>query len=128
MNASRALGGAVVLLASAWMLSQVSELVGLGRYINDPPRGALGWLVAAFLGGLFARSHFIPVAVGVWAVVWGVILFTLYRIAEPTGQASVPALLQFNAAALALSLGASILGSALGQLASRRGTQDPVTA
>lgn len=124
VNGKRMILGIIGMLATAWALGQVSELLSLGRHIPDAALGGLGWLIAALVGGSIARSGFVPVAVVAWLLVWGVIIYTLYQIARPVGQASLSGIVSYNAVALGISLAATCIGAQLGQrFAERRGNR-----
>ena len=116
-HAVRLLAGAVLLVVVGWLLPFLAARAGLGDVLTTPEIGALGWAVAAFLGGFVARTGFLPVAFVMWVAVWKLSLLALYQIAAPTGEASVVGLLQLNALAIAMSLAATFAGTLLGQKA-----------
>jgi hypothetical protein len=115
----RCAAGVYALLSLAWLIPFIARQTGLAHGVPDTVTGPAVWVVATFVGGFVAKHRFVPFAVLAWATVWGLILFTLYSIAAPLGQASLPRLLQYNAVALAATLAANITGAVLGQLAAR---------
>ena len=119
-HAWRLVAGALVLVGAGWLLPVLAQRTGLGAVFSTPAFFALSWGVASFLGALVARTGFLPVALVLWVAVWKLVLFTLYRIAEPVGQASLLGLLQSNALAIVLGLSATIAGALLGQRAAAR--------
>lgn len=114
-GAWRLVAGGVVLVGVGWLLPVLAQRAGLGAASSTPALFALSWGIASFLGALVARTGFLPVALVLWVAVWKLVLFTLYRISEPVGEASVLGLLQLNALAIVLSLAATIAGALLGQ-------------
>ncbi len=69
-------------------------------------------LFAAGLGGYIAGRRFLLPALAIWALLWLVTGYILWRIAN--GQATVPDLLQSNGPGLLATLLATILGSLIG--------------
>lgn len=88
----------------------------------------VGHLAATFaamtLGGWIARRRFRWIAVALGAIVWVATLAAVMAIAPPGGAGatmSLPAIVQFNALAIVLSLLLSWLGAVLGErLAARK--------
>ena len=71
---------------------------------------------AAFAGGWIARKRFMLAAIGYWAVAWCVVIYILYSIALPTGQASLRGIIGFNVLPIAFTYGAVFVGAGLGQM------------
>ncbi|HEU4670863.1 MAG TPA: hypothetical protein VFR91_09140 [Dyella sp.] len=72
--------------------------------------------VAATIGAFIARRGFVLPALGLWLVQWLVVVYVLYWIAEPTGQASALAIVQRNMPGFFLSAAAVASGALLGQV------------
>lgn len=120
----RMIVAAVVMLVVSAM---AGELLGLFGVENSHLQPALVGLLGATLGGLIARSRFVPAALLVHAAIWLVILYTLHSLAN--GQSTYLAIASHNASAMALSFPLVGLGAYLGQrLAARRGPSPPVVA
>ena len=85
--------------------------------------GAVHSLLEMFLGAVagawLARRPFVVPALVVWAFLWGVVTWLLYRIAAPTGNGSVVAILQYNWLAIVLSGVGAVAGALCGQVMAR---------
>lgn len=117
MSVKRIVAGLVAMVVTACALSFAGELLGIDRFLAVG--GGLSFLTSALVGGFVARSGFVLPALLVWSAVWGAVIYTLYRIAEPTGTASIAGILSYNAMDLAISLIGTWCGAVLGQHASR---------
>lgn len=83
-------------------------------------QSVLVFFLAALAGGWLAGRRFVLPALGVWAAVWLVVGYLLYRIAAPASDAPLAALVASNWLALVLSGAAVVAGARAGQLLSRQ--------
>lgn len=120
MNTKRIVAGIVAMVATAWAVSFVGQMLNLDRFLADPISGGLGLFLSALVGSFVARSRFVLPALSLWLVLWVAIIYVLYRIAGPVGAPSVIGLLSYNAIALIVSLVGAYSGAVLGQHLSRR--------
>ena len=97
------------------------EILSLGNVSLSPviQSVALGF-VATALGAFVARRGFLLPALGLWLLGWLGSIYMLYLIAAPTGQASVPAILQYNLLSILFSAVAVSAGALFGQFLARR--------
>lgn len=100
---------AAVDLAAAALVSMTSLAAG-----SVVQAVAIGFLGAA-VGGYIARRRFVLPALALSLLEWLAALYLVYRIAEPTGQASVVSIVQLNLPAVLLSSVAVVLGVWFGQ-------------
>ncbi len=113
MNTKRILLG----LAAAAVVGLVAgELIALSSFAGDRvvQSVAVSFLGAA-VGAFIARRDFVLPALGLWLFEWLVVVYVLYGIAVPTGQASVMAIAQYNLLNILLSALAVVLGALIGQ-------------
>ncbi len=112
--------GVAAMLTIGWGLSYASELLGVEHHMAATALNGLIFGVSALVGGFIARSGFVPVALGAWLIIQAVIVYILYRIAEPSGQVSIINILSYNLVTLLVSLFSTWGGAAMGQYLSRR--------
>ena len=77
-------------------------------------------LLSVGLGAFVARRNFLIPAFALLAFYWAYIIYVLYLIAAPTGQASVLGILLTNTSALTLQAFATTIGVIAGQLLGQR--------
>ncbi len=118
MNAKRILLG---LAATAVFGLVAGELISLSNLTVGPVvRTVVLAFLATAVGALVARRGFVFPALGLWFVEWLVVIYFLYRIAEPTAQASILAIARLNLPNIMLSALAVVLGALLGQVLAER--------
>lgn len=130
---TRTLLGCIAALAVLLAFGLLASL--LGPRVNQAIDTGLGSValvdllatfVAMLAGGWVARRNFRRIAVALNAISWVAILSVLLLAADATSpppMQSLPALLQYNALAIVLSLALAWLGAAWGErLANRRAT------
>ena len=113
MNTKRILLG----LAAAAVFGLVAgELISLANFTVNPAlqSAVLGFLATA-IGAFIARRGFVLPALGLWLVEWLLVVYLLYFIAAPTGQASFLAIAQVNLRSILLSALAVAIGALVGQ-------------
>ncbi len=113
MNTKRILLG----LAAAAVFGLVAgELISLANFTVNPvlQSAVLGFLATA-IGAFIARRGFVLPALGLWLVEWLLVVYLLYFIAAPTGQASFLAIAQVNLRSIVLSALAVAIGALVGQ-------------
>ena len=113
MNTKRILLG----LAAAAVFGLVAgELISLANFTVNPAlqSAVLGFLATA-IGAFIARRGFVLPALGLWLVEWLLVVYLLYFIAAPTGQASFLAIAQVNLRSIVLSALAVAIGALVGQ-------------
>jgi hypothetical protein len=118
MNMKRILLG----LAAAAVFGLVAgELISLANVTVDPVLQSivLGFLATA-IGAFIARRGFVLPALGLWLVEWLLVVYLLYFIAAPTGQASFLAIAQINVLSIVLSALAVAIGALVGQALAKR--------
>ena len=108
------LGLASLILAHI-ILSMITQAILPESTASITAQSIVVQFLAAIVGGFVARERFILVAMGVWAALWAAVLYTLYLIAVPTGQASILSIIQHNVVTLLLSGAATVVGVHLGQ-------------
>ncbi len=97
------------------------ELVSRANIAIDPAlRSLVVGLVAAAIGAFIARRGFVLPALGLCLAEWLLVIYALYRIAEPVAQASVLAIAQLNLPIFLRSAAVVALGALLGQAFARR--------
>lgn len=120
---------ALSLLLLGGLAAQMVGGGGEGGQILHTPLGrvpvgdVLMVLLAMAVGGAIARHKFRAVAVLMVLIVWLAILTVLVAMIAPDSpppMASLPAMLKYNGAAIALSLLAAWLGASLGQFLAAR--------
>ena len=118
MNTRRIVLGIAVAVVFGLVTGALMSLANLsvGPVVQSVAVGFLGTAVGAFI----ARRSFVFPALGLWFVEWLVVAHFVYRVAEPTGQASVLAMAQLNLPSILLSALAVVLGALLGQALARR--------
>ncbi|MEG3792317.1 hypothetical protein V1318_19525 [Lysobacter sp. CCNWLW3] len=129
----RVLLGCIAALSVLLLGGLAAQLAGAnsegGQILHTPlgrvPIGdVLMVLLAMTVGGAVARRKFRAVAVLMVLIVWLAILTVLVAMIAPDSpppMASLPAMLKYNGAAIALSLFAAWLGATIGEtLANRR--------
>ena len=118
MDTKRILSG----LAAAAVFGLVAgELISLANFTFNPLLQSivLGFLATA-IGAFIARRGFVLPALGLWFVEWLLVVYLVYLIAAPTGQASFLAIAQRNLLGIVLSALAVAIGALLGQALARR--------
>jgi putative Mn2+ efflux pump MntP len=118
MNTKRILLG----LAAAAVFGLVAgELISLANVTVNPVLQSivLGFLATA-IGAFIARRGFVLPALGLWLVEWLLVVYLLYFIAAPTGQASFLAIAQINLLSIVLSALAVAIGALVGQALGKR--------
>ena len=97
------------------------ELISLANFTFNPllQSVVLGFL-ATTIGAFIARRGFVLPALGLWFVCWLLVVYLLYFIAAPTGQASFLAIVQINLLGIVLSALAVAIGALVGQALARR--------
>jgi hypothetical protein len=118
MNMKRILLG----LAAAAVFGLVAgELISLANVTVNPVLQSivLGFLATA-IGAFIARRGFVLPALGLWLVEWLLVVYLLYFIAAPTGQASFLAIAQINVLSIVLSALAVAIGALVGQALAKR--------
>jgi hypothetical protein len=97
-------------------------MAGLGTHqsLYGSAPSILVAVAAASAGGWIAQRRFLLPALLLWATLWCAIVYLLYRVAAPAGDAAPASILIDNATAIACSCAATVLGVTLGQWAGRR--------
>lgn len=123
MNTQRILLGLAAAVVSELVAGQLLSLTNLsaGPVVQTVALTFLGAAVGAFV----ARRGFVLPALGLWLVEWLVVVYLLYRVAQPSGQASIRAIVQLNLLSIVLCALAVVGGVWLGQAVARR-SQDAV--
>jgi hypothetical protein len=117
MNKKIAVG--MVTVALFWLIG--NELIGLLELPIPPgPQSFVISLTGSGIGAYIAKRNFIIPAFAVWFLCWCFAIYMLYLIAEPTGQASISSIIEYNILALAISAIASFIGALGGQVLAQR--------
>jgi hypothetical protein len=118
MDTKRILLGLAVAAVSGLV---AGELISLANFTFNPllKSVVLGFL-ATTIGAFIARRGFILPALGLWFVGWLLVVYLLYFIAAPTGQASFLVIAQINLLSIVLSALGVAIGALLGQSLARR--------
>ena len=118
MNTKRILLG----LAAAAVFGLVAEeLISLASFTFNPLlRSVVLGFLATTIGAFIARRGFVLPALGLWFVDWLLVVYLLYFIAVPTGQASFLATAQINLLSIVLSALAVAIGALVGQALAKR--------
>ena len=104
----------LVVMYLVWIVgSQVLSLLNVDLSQTFQP--ALMWLVSAGFGGFMARRNFLLPALSLFLLYWGYVIYVLYLIAAPTGQASVLGILHYNWISFIASALGVVIGVLLGQ-------------
>lgn len=117
MNATRILLGLAAAAAFGLAAGQLAPLTDMTG--SATMQSVFLCFAGTAIGGFIARRGFVLPALGLWLVEWIVVAWFLLRIAAPTGQASLPAILQLNLPAIVLSAIAVVLGALNGQALAR---------
>lgn len=118
MNTKRILLG---LAASAVFGLVVGELISLANFTVHPVlQSVVPGFLATAIGAFVARRGFVLPALGLWFVEWLLVVYLVYFISAPTGQASLLAIAQTNLLSIVLSALAVAIGALLGQSLARR--------
>ena len=118
MNTKKILLGLATTVAFGLVAGQ---LLSLGNVALSPVIQSVGFgFVGTALGAFVARRGFLLPALGLWLLGWLGSIYMLYLIAEPTGQASIPAIVQYNLLGGFLSALAVSAGALFGQYLARR--------
>ncbi|WEN15451.1 hypothetical protein PY254_01885 [Rhodanobacter sp. AS-Z3] len=118
MNTQRILRGLAAAVACGLL---IGGLASLAKVTVNPvlPSVVIGF-VATAIGAFIARRGFVLPALGLWFAEWLLVVYVVYFIAAPTGQASLLAIIQRNLLSIALSALAVAIGALVGQSLSRR--------
>ena len=109
------------LAAAAIAGFSVSELVALADLSISPAMEAVATgFTGAAIGAFVARRGFVVPALGLWLLSWAVCVCILYWIAEPTGQGSIPGILEYNRLVIFLSALAVLAGVFSGRAVAQR--------
>lgn len=112
MSMSRTLLGLGVMLAVNMTIGKLLGAMGVEGLVQY----VTAFFFAALAGGWIARKHFLLAAIGYWAVVWCVVVYTLYSVALPAGETSLRGIIGFNVLPIAYTCGAVFAGSGFGQM------------
>ena len=97
------------------------ELISLANFTFNPLlQSVVLGLLATTIGAFIARRGFVLPALGLWFVCWLLVVYLLYFIAAPTGQASFLAIAQINLLSIVLSALAVAIGALVGQALAKR--------
>ena len=116
MTNQRILLGLAVMIVIQISAEKLMGVLGTTQSLYGTVPSVLAALVAAFAGGWIAQRRFLIPALLVWAVLWGVVVYLLYRIAVPVDPAAPASILQHNIMAIASSGAATAIGALLGQM------------
>ena len=101
-------------MALIWIVG--NELIGLFKLqTSQTIQQILMILLSTGVGAFIARRHFLLPAFALWLLIQTYVIYVLYMIAEPTGQASLTGILSYNWISLASSAVAIVVGVALGE-------------
>ncbi|MGN6656881.1 MAG: hypothetical protein ACTHJ9_16255 [Rhodanobacter sp.] len=118
MNMKRILLGLAATVAFGLV---AGELISLAGFVVNPVLKSIALsFLATTIGAYIARRRFVLPALSLWLVVWLLVVYIVYSIAEPTGQASFLAITQINLLSIVLSAIAVAIGALVGQALARR--------
>jgi len=99
----------------------ITEAIALANVAISPAKEAVATgFVTTVLGAFVARRGFVAPALGLWLLSWAVCVCILYWIVEPTGQASILRILQYNYQSISLSGLAMLVGTFVGRAIAQR--------
>lgn len=112
--------GLVVMFAIQCVAEKLMAALGTDQSLYGSAPSILVAVAAAFAGGWIAQRRFLLPALLLWATLWCAIVYLLHRVSAPAGGGAPASILIDNAAAIASSCAATVLGVLLGQRAGRR--------
>lgn len=120
MSLKRKALGTVAMIGILWATGYMMELLKIDNYMGTTAANALFFGASALLGGYIARTGFVPFALGIWLLIWAAIVYILYRVIEPMGEASVVEIMSHLYGGVLVSLVAACGGTLIGQYLGRR--------
>ena len=108
----------LIAMALIWLVG--NELTTFFQFQTSPAiQGVLISLLGAGLGGFIARRGFLFPALALWLLIQALVIYVLYMIAEPTGQASLAKILSYNWISFISSAVVTTIGAILGERISK---------
>lgn len=112
MNSKRIWAGLAIAAFAGFLITEAFALTNL--WISPVIQSVAAGFISTALGAFVARRGFVAPALGLWLLGWVICVSALYWIVEPTGQASILRILQYNRLSISLSALAVLAGTFLG--------------
>ena len=108
--------GLAVMIVIQFCAEKLMVVFGSEQSLYGTTPSILIALIAAFAGGWIAQHRFLIPALLLWAALWCVVVYLLYRIAAPVDPTALTSIFQHNIVAIASSGTGTAIGATLGQM------------